>query len=116
MIELTCNIKSGSLTSVQYALDMGKKIYTLPHRLNESLGTQELVRKGLIEPIYDIDKFVNDISPKELIQSPIIQDEFLNFCSSSPLYDEAVLKYSDKVFEYELLGKIEIKNGKIFVL
>ncbi|QKJ24311.1 DNA-processing protein DprA [Poseidonibacter lekithochrous] len=116
LIVSEADIKSGSLTSVQYALDMGKKVYTLPHRLNESLGTQELVRKGLIEPIYDIDKFVNDLSPKDLNQSPIIQDEFLSFCSSSPLYDEAVLKYSDKVFEYELLGKIEIKNGKIFVL
>ena len=58
LIVTQADLNSGSLTSVEYALKMKKKIYTLPHRINESLGTQELVKKGLVEPIYDIDEFI----------------------------------------------------------
>jgi len=114
LIVTEADIKSGSLTSVDYALKMNKKVYTLPHRINESLGTQELVKKGLIEPIYDLDTFVSSLAPTQVKAQ--IKDDFLEYCQNSPLYDEAVLKYSDKVFEYELMGKIEIKNGKIFIL
>lgn len=114
LIVTQADLNSGSLTSVDYALEMGKKVYTLPHRINESLGTQELVQKGLIEPIYDLDKFINEFTNTSSIVPS--KDDFLEFCQSSPLYDEAVAKYSDKVFEYELSGKIEIKNGKVFVL
>jgi len=114
LIVSEADIKSGSLTSVDYTLKMNKKVYTLPHRINESLGTQALVKKGLIEPIYDIDEFVENIAPKQIKTQ--IKDEFLEYCQNSPLYDEAVSKYNDKVFEYELMGKIEIRNGKIFVL
>ena len=114
LIVTQADLNSGSLTSVDYALKMGKKVYTLPHRLNESLGTQKLVEKKLIEPIYDIDEFINLLVPKQVKE--IQKDEFLLFCETSPLYDEAVYKYSDKVFEYELMGKIEIKNGKIFLI
>ena len=114
LIVTQADLNSGSLTSVEYALKMGKKVYTLPHRINESLGTQELVQKGLIEPIYDIDTFVNKFAKTSFIKP--LKDDFLEYCQSSPTYDEAVLKYSDKVFEYELLGKIQIKNGKVFVL
>ena len=92
---------------------MGKKIYTLPHRINESLGTQALVKKGLVEPIYDIDEFVSKFSSnKELTQ---ITDEILIFCSSNPSYEEAISKFGNKIFEYELEGKIEINNAKVSV-
>ena len=33
------------------------------------------------------------------------------FCNKSPTYEEAVKKFGDKIFEYELLGKIVIENG-----
>lgn len=114
LIVTQADLNSGSLTSVEYAIKMGKKVYTLPHRINDSLGTQELVQKGLIKPIYDIDKFISSVTNTSACQ--VLKDEFLEYCQSSPKYDEAVLKYSDKVFEYELLGKIEIKNGKIFLI
>ena len=114
LIVTEADIKSGSLTSVDYALKMNKKVYTLPHRINESLGTQELVKKNLIEPIYNIDSFIEKLAPKQIKKT--IKDEFLDYCQNSPLYEEAILKYSDKVFEYELMGKVEIKNGKVFVI
>ena len=90
---------------------MGKKVYTLPHRINESLGTQELVRKGLIEPIYDIDEFISKYSDNIKRQ----EDELLIFAQSNPNYDDVVNKFKEKVFEYELEGKIKIQDGKVIV-
>ncbi len=40
--------KSGTLTSIDYALKMGKKVYTIPHHLDDSLGTQKLLEEGKI--------------------------------------------------------------------
>lgn len=105
---------SGTLTSINYALKMGKKVYTLPHRINESLGTQKLVQKGLIEVIYDLNNFIEKISGKKFGHTQ--KDEILEFCSTNPNYEEAFSKFPNKLFEYELEGKIEIKNGKVYVL
>lgn len=114
LIVTEADINSGSLTSVEYALKMGKKVYTLPHRLNDSLGTQELLKKGLIEAIYDIDKFIEVISGKTFEKE--IADEVLNYCKSNPTYEEAMNKFANKIFEYELEGKIKIEHGKVFVV
>ena len=104
---------SGTLTSIQYALKMGKKVYTIPHRLNESLGTQKLIEKGLIEVIYDLDEFVKKLTGKELSKNI---DEYMKYFNTNPSYEEAILKFSDVVFEYELEGKIKIENGRIYSL
>ena len=100
--------KSGSLTSVKYALDMGKKVYTLPHRLGESLGTQKLVDKGLIEPIYDLEKFLNSFG-----KIKTQEDKLNTYLNSFPLYEDALNKYKEKIFELELEGLIKIENGYI---
>lgn len=113
LIVTQADINSGTLTSIEYALKMGKKVYTIPHRLNESLGTQNLLQKGLIEAIYDIDKFIEDICGIKINSS---NDEILNFCRNNPTYDEAMYKFPNKIFEYELEGKIKIENGRIMVL
>ena len=113
LIVTEADLNSGSLTSVNYALRMGKKVYTLPHRINESLGTQELLKKGLIETIYDIDEFIEKVSG---IKTTFLDDEVLNFCKNYPTYEEAVRKFSNKIFEYELEGKIKIENGKVIVI
>ena len=113
LIVTEADLNSGSLTSVNYALKMGKKVFTLPHRINESLGTQELVKKGLVEVIYDIDEFIYNFSG---IKDASVEDEVLLFCKNSPTYESAIAKYPNKVFEYELEGKIKIENGKIIVI
>jgi len=101
---------SGSLRSVEFALEQGKKVYVLPHRLDESKGTQELIKNGLAEPIYDIYTFIsqfgNIIEPK---------DEVIKYCSNTPSLDDALKKFGNKLYEYELEGKIIIKNLKVFV-
>ena len=113
LIVTQADIDSGSLTSVNYALKMGKTVYTLPHRINESLGTQELVKKGLIKVIYDINEFIENICGTKKIK---INDEILAFCKNNPSYESAISKYPNKIFEYELEGKIKIENGKVIVI
>ncbi|MDD2639758.1 MAG: DNA-processing protein DprA [Arcobacteraceae bacterium] len=102
---------SGSLRSVEFALNMGKKVYVFPHRIGESEGTNMLLKNHLAEAIYDINEFIDALVPKQKKESVI--DDFLEYCKQHPLYDEAVSKYSSKVFEYELEGKIEIKQGRV---
>jgi len=113
LIVTQADLKSGSLTSVDYALKMGKKVYTLPHRINESLGTQELVKKGLVEPIYDIEKFVQNFASNLNISKE--KDEILIFCDTNPSYEEAISKFGDKILEYELEGKIKIQNAIVSI-
>jgi len=93
-----------------------KEIFVLPHRINESLATNELIKKGLAKAIYDIDEFIEDIVGVGLFGFENSFDEILEYCKSNPIYDEVLLKYPDKILEYELDGKIAIKDGKVFVL
>ena len=102
---------SGTQRSIEFAKKMGKEIYVLPHRLGQSGATNRLLENGEAKAIYDIDKFIKKFGNVEKKQ----YDAFLEFCKTNPSYDEAISKYGDKVFEYELLGKIVIKNSKIFV-
>jgi DNA processing protein len=90
---------------------MGVPVYVLPHRLGESQATQELLAQQKADAIYDLETFVAGFAKVTKIQD----DPFLEFCQSNPSYDEALLRFGDKVFEYELLGKIIIKNSKVFV-
>jgi len=103
---------SGSMRSVEFALKMGKKIFVLPHRLNESLGTNSLIESGLAKPIYDIEKFSNSygVVPKD---NSIERDEFFYFCQTSPTLDEAIAKFNSRVYEAELEGLIKIENGLV---
>ena len=105
------DLKSGSMRSAEFALEMGKKIYVLPHRLGESEGTMKLLKEGKAELITDInifaDKFGSFTEEK---------DEFLKFCKMNSSYEDVLSFNSQKLFEYELLGKIKIINAKVQVL
>ena len=108
LIVTEANLNSGSLRSVEFALKMGKEIFVLPHRLNDSLGTNELLEKGLASPIYNLEKFANRFGKiKE------IKDDFTQFLKNRPTLDEAISKYGDKIYEAELEGLITIENGYI---
>jgi DNA processing protein len=103
---------SGSMRSVEFALKMGKKIFVLPQRLDESRGTNKLLADGLAEPIYDIEAFSDNygVSPKN---ENIEKDDFFYFCQKSPTLDSAIEKFNDRVYEAELEGLIFIENGLI---
>ena len=103
---------SGSIRSVEFALKMGKKIYVLPQQLGQSNGTNKLLEKGLATAIYDIENFANEygVVPQNEV---IVKDEFFYFCQTSPTFDDAVAKFSDRVYEAELEGLICIENGLV---
>ncbi|WP_347402244.1 hypothetical protein [Sulfurimonas paralvinellae] len=42
-------------------------------------------------------------------------DDFLSFCAKNPSYEEALKKFSNRVFEAELSGEIVVKNGRVTV-
>lgn len=111
LIVTQADIDSGSMRSVEFALEMGKKIFVLPHRIGESEGTNKLLADGKAEAIYDIDTFVGKFG---MVKSEIDKsDPFMLFCATRPTYEETVVKFGDKVFESELNGVISVKNGII---
>lgn len=116
LIVTQADLNSGSMTSVEFAIKQNKEIFVLPHRINESLATNELIKKGLAKTIYDIDEFVKNVVGVGLFKFENNFDEILEYCKSNPNYDEALLKYTDKILEYELDGKISIKDGKVFIV
>lgn len=113
LVVTQADISSGSMRSVEFALKMGKKIYVLPHRIGDSEGTNHLLSEKLAEPIYDIDDFISlfadikNINIKE-------RDELLLFCKKKPTLNECIEKFGEKVYEYELEGKIVVKNMRVF--
>jgi DNA processing protein len=112
LIVTEANEGSGSMRSVEFALKMGRDVFVLPHRLGESMGTNQLLDLGLAKPIYDIESFANNygVIPKN---NSIERDDFFYFCQTSPTLDEAISKYSTRVYEAELEGLISIENGLV---
>lgn len=114
LIVAYAEINSGTMRSVEYALKMGKEIYVLPHRVGESDGTNKLLQDSMAKAIYNVDEFIARFSNNTL--KKMDNDDFLEYCKTNPSYEEAVNKYSTKLFEYELEGKIQITNGTIYTL
>ena len=113
LIVAYAGMNSGTMRSVEYALKMKKEIYVLPHRIGQSEGTNELLKTSKAKAIYNIDEFISKFTNDSSLN--IKEDKFLKYCQTNPSYDEAVNKYGQKVFEYDLLGKIHILNGKILI-
>jgi DNA processing protein len=114
LIVMEADSGSGSMRSVEYALEMGKAIYVLPHRINESAATRQLVAEGKATAIDNIDRFVAEITQKgknALVDSPLIA-----YCRSNPTYEDALARYPHEIFEAELKGLIEVRNGRVSVL
>lgn len=110
LIVTQADLKSGTMHTVAFVRHMKKPIYVLPHRLGESEGTSMLLEKGWAKALYDIDALVEIYGEKKLT----CNDDFLHYCQSTPLYNEAIALHAQKVFEYECLGLIEVKHGRIY--
>ncbi|WP_241856085.1 DNA-processing protein DprA [Sulfurimonas lithotrophica] len=106
---------SGTMRSVEFALEMGKDIYVLSHRIGESKATNKLVQEGKAKAITDIDEFVYSLYPDAQNSAHSNTDEFLEYCASNPNYEEAVAKFPTRIFESELSGEILIKDGRILL-
>lgn len=97
------------MRSVAYAQKMGKKIFVLPHRLDESSGTNYLLHKGEATAIQDIETFVSRFGMEA--DDTIVKDDFFYFCQKAPSFDESLEKFGDRIYEAELEGIVTIQNG-----
>jgi len=109
LVVTEAQLESGSMRSVEYALEMGKEIFVLAHRINESSGTNKLLLEGKATPIYDVESFAARFG--KVAESGIQKDDFFYFCQRTPTFDESIEKYGDRVYEAELEGIITIQNG-----
>jgi len=109
LIVTEAELDSGSMRSVEYALKMGKEIFVLPQRLNESSGTNSLLREGKATAIVDVELFASRFG--QAASSDIQKDDFFYFCQALPTFDDTVAKFGDRVYEAELEGMVTIHNG-----
>ncbi len=99
---------SGSMRSAEIALELGKKIYVLSHRIGESLGTQKLLAEKKAEAITSIEELISRFG------KCVMQEESeLAFFRTAPTLQESIEKFGDKIYEWELEGKLIIKNLKV---
>ncbi len=103
------DLESGSMCSARFCLESHKPLFVLPHRINESLGTQSLLAKGQAQCIYDVEAFITQVFGRQAEE----YDEVLEFCKNAPRFEEALQKFGDRIFEYELEGKIMRENGVV---
>lgn len=108
LIIAQADLKSGSLASAAHAKAQGREIFVLPHRLKESEGTRELVKKGDAAYIEDIDEFVGRFGKLDVKKSSSDLDGLK--------VEEAYKIHKEKLFELELEGVIAIENGKVVSL
>ena len=106
------DLKSGTMHSARFALEFGKPIYVFSHRMDESLGTQSLLESGQAEAIVSIKGFIKAIGLAKTVSAEM--DDLLAFCAKHPFYDDTVALFKEKLFEYELMGKVRIENGRVY--
>ena len=104
---------SGSMQSAKMALKLGKPVFVLPQRIGESEGSNQLLAQDLAYGIYDIYEFVEGICSAKCVRN---NDEILSFCANNPSFEEAYERFGEKLYEYELEGKIRREAGKICVV
>jgi len=94
------DIKSGSMRSFEWAKKYNKKVYVIPHRINESSGTNYLAKSNQAEVIWDIDEFCKNLG--------------INSDEKILTLNEALKTYGSQLYEMELNGEVIIKNGKVY--
>ena len=107
------DLNSGSMTSARLAREMGKPIYVLPQRLGESDGTNALLKEGAAQAIYDVEDLIDSLGFSMAGQG---EDAVLAYLQDHPDYHEAVARFGEKIDEYELEGKITVRNNSITVV
>lgn len=100
---------SGSMRSVEYALEMGREVFVLSQHIDESLGTNSLLRQGLAQPIHAVEDFASRFGVAT--ESDIPRDDFYYFCQKHPTLDSVVEQFGDRVYEAELEGLVRIDGG-----
>ncbi|MDR0407807.1 MAG: DNA-processing protein DprA [Campylobacteraceae bacterium] len=110
------DLNSGSLRSAQFALELKIPIYVLPHRLKESEGTDMLLKDGKAEIIENLREFADIFAEKSLQNHQSVYDEILEFCAKNSDLNVCLRRFGEKIFEYELDGKIKIADMKVSLI
>lgn len=113
LVVAQADVKSGSMQSARLAGELGVPVFVLPQRINESGGTNKLLSEGKATLISDYDEFTAKFGDVKFAPS---SDEILEFCKNGASLDDALSKFGDKIYEYELLGKLEISNLRVKAL
>ena len=113
LVVAQADVKSGSMQSARLAGELGVPVFVLPQRINESGGTNKLLSEGKATLISDYDEFAAKFGDVKFAPS---SDEILEFCKNGASLDDALSKFGDKIYEYELLGKLEISNLRVKAL
>ena len=113
LIVAQADLKSGSLQSARIANELGIPVFVFPQKINESRGTNLLLGQNRANLIYDIDEFCAKFLGQNSQNSSSQNDELLNFILRNDDLNAVLAKFGDKVYEYELDGKIEIFGTKV---
>ncbi|MBQ9876405.1 MAG: DNA-protecting protein DprA [Campylobacter sp.] len=116
LIVAQADLRSGSLQSARLANELGIPVFVFPQKINESKGTNLLLGQNRANLIYDIDEFCAKFLGENVKNLPNLQnDEILNFIMQNADFSAVLAKFGDRVYEYELDGKIEIFGTKVVV-
>lgn len=105
------DLGSGSMESAKIALSLNKPIYVFPHRLGESEGTNSLLQAKNAQAIYSLNAWIEEWFGTLFCPQ---NDEILEFCKTPVAFEEAYQRFGEKIYEYEMDGKIKIENGRIY--
>ena len=104
--------RSGSMQSARIARELGVPIFTFPQRLGDSDSTNKLLSEGAASLICDFNEFAAKFGVLDAAL-PQADDEILKFCGAGIDLDAALAKFGEKIYEYELEGRVEIKNLRV---
>ncbi|KAA6229476.1 DNA-processing protein DprA [Campylobacter sp. LR291e] len=103
---------SGSMQSARMAIRINKPLFVLPQRIYESKGTNALLSENKASLIADFTDFASKFGKVENKNT----DELLEFCKKGVSLEQALAKFGQRVYEYELEGKIQIDGVFIRVI
>lgn len=112
------DLNSGTHYSARIAIELEKPIFTIPHRYNESHLTNSLISQNKAKAIYDIDDFIKCYLPNNDIYKEKHENKFvdiLDYCANNPSFEDAYIKFGERIIECEILGLITRKYNKIYL-
>ena len=110
LVVAQADLKSGSMQSARLANELKIPVYVLPQRMGESDGTIFLLANKKAELIDDYHKFASLFGE---VEEQKIDDDVVKFCKDGISLDDALAKFGDIIYEYELDGLIEISNLRV---
>ena len=114
------DIKSGSMSSANYAKSAKIPLFGLPQRKGESNGTNMLIAKGDMKLLDDFESFALSFGSELFVnlseQKSSKGDEILEFLSANNDFNAAYARFGDKLFEYEIEGLVAIDGAFVRVL